>query len=398
MNSINNVNSNSVAFNGWGQKMKSLFSKKGVTAVKEIVKAKPDVNTGGVNPAIPAAVALASLGVAQKAKEKVLTPLEQAKKDNFELYNALMSQGHEYTYGRDDDYTAYTRHYCDSAIVTIIKYNKEDPDFAYELSKYLEHNSNNRINELTIEQTELIAQTLKNEPEFMENIKDYAPHAKAWVLEVRTQAPDMVDIMVENDSIKCLFDDHQRVKDAIEEFEKHKEPMTEIMNTITCDFKDILDILPSYIEDKEKATKLISLLTENFDIIPYCYKELFEYYKQYPEHTTNAIEAAREQGELYFTRIVPIIQEERKYENAIAVAKESNLIPVLKKAGEMNRDTWYSMIDNFQSCPEVLDRIIEDGRFPQALELKDLYLQNPDKAVTDKMVAKYLDPIGKFFK
>ena len=267
-----------------------------------------------------------------------------------------MSQGHEYTYGRDDDYTAYTRHYCDSAIVTIIKYNKEDPDFAYELSKYLEHNSNNRINELTIEQTELIAQTLKNEPEFMENIKDYAPHAKAWVLEVRTQAPDMVDIMVENDSIKCLFDDHQRVKDAIEEFEKHKEPMTEIMNTITCDFKDILDILPSYIE------------------------------------------AAREQGELYFTRIVPIIQEERKYENAIAVAKESNLIPVLKKAGEMNRDTWYSMIDNFQSCPEVLDRIIEDGRFPQALELKDLYLQNPDKAVTDKMVAKYLDPIGKFFK
>ena len=87
MNLVNNVGSNLVSFHGLGSSLKSLFSKKAASAVSEVVQETS-------NAAVPADIALASLGIKVKKGSNVVQAISQMsdKKLTKLVYKALAEE------------------------------------------------------------------------------------------------------------------------------------------------------------------------------------------------------------------------------------------------------------------------------------------------------------------
>lgn len=387
------------------------------------------------------AAALGSLGLRKKNDAQdpgEINEIQQAEKDDPSFFEALRSRIHYV--GRDQDIEV--RNYSDETIFVLSKYNKQDPEFAYELAKLVEVE---RGELLDVGNTEYLAKNLKEKPEVVEKIK-YSGNPKETIklLEMHETSPNEIEGLVEVNKIRSKFDrfsasdielliePYKLDPEALTELAALKQPETKFTQLFNA--REIAYLTPRYKEDKDTISLLLMRLYSGYkNHLGNTIVTLLDLYKENPVNVNYVVDSNlfdnsssikeavdlynTPEGNKYLKKIVTHITrtgldsrvssrdvlktvsdsiENDKFLSDLEqkipdISKEFNIrtLPKLNKLSEDDRKNVY--------------RIIQDGRISEGkiihkiFELLPIYSKYPDKTITDTMIERYKDPLSKIF-
>lgn len=323
-----------------------------------------------------------------------------------------------------------TQSYTKAAIVTLAKYKEEDPEFAYELSKILKTYRNTDTFYWNLDDCEYLAQKFKENPNLVKQYNSLGPEESVERLRAIDLAPGFADPLfriMRSDEVLGYAQIYSKNPQAAMEMSQNKK-----FHISASDAKIIAEDWDKNKGALDEITEAVKTANENRPYIAY-YKDsvvdLINTYHLYPEevismihegHSPSRISAlaeAKAKAPKYYeialtdltqnmVQLFKTLEQIREFAlNAQTLDKQLTQIAKKRSAGfgiqhsiPFKLSELKSIVEKFKDHPEALDRIIKDGRAKLDIaKLADLYINNPNRIITDNMVKAELDPIGKYF-
>lgn len=320
-----------------------------------------------------------------------------------------------------------TRKYTMAAIVTLAKYKKENPEFAYELSKIFKTFRNTDDFYWTLDDSEYLAQKYKENPELVEKYNIHGPEDAVEILRAKDIAPEFTDTLYKKRDSHAVLEYakiYSKNPQAAIELSQHK-----VFHVLASDAKIIAEDWDKNKVALDAITDAVQTAKKNGHSSIYYGKgnivDLINTYNLYPKEVISMILEGNSSPRIY--SLAEAKAKAPKYLEIGLTDLTQNRVLLFQSLEEINKfalnaqtlDNQLTKIDNergkalqhtltlcemvqivekFKDHPEALDRIIKDGRATLDItKLANLYIKNPNRPITDNMVKAALDPIGKLF-